>query len=149
MYKMDNYLDLIDTTASPVNSSDNFANATIEGVLSPTMPRNIDVPFKERELRRLLIGTNPNICGGDPSIIGTRISVPIIIEKIQNLGYELGDIFVDLKNNNYNSKISAINEINLIYKNLDPQQILACIEYYEENKSKIEEIIAEDRSIDE
>jgi uncharacterized protein (DUF433 family) len=108
----------------------------------------LSYPFEAKLFRRLMIGTNKKVCGGDPIILGTRISVPIIIEKIQNLGYALEEILSDLRNNNYNSKITAIEEINFLYPDLDQQQILACIEYYENNKREIDSIIEEEKSID-
>ena len=79
--------------------------------------------------RRLLVGTNSLICGGDPVILGTRISVANIIEK-KNLGYDIDQILED-------------------YPHLSRDQVIACFEYYEENKREIQQILEEEKEVNE
>ena len=83
-----------------------------------------------KTLRRLLIGKHPSICGGDPIILGSRISVANIIEKIDRLGYDVEKILTD-------------------YPHLSKNHMEACLEYYADNKKEIDEILEEEKEINE
>ena len=110
----------------------NCTSATVRGVvmlydINRTEKQNDFVNPKIR--RRLLIGTNSLICGGDPVLLGTRISVANIIEK-RNLGYDIDQILED-------------------YPHLSRDQVIACFEYYEENKKDIQQILEEEKEVNE
>lgn len=71
-----------------------------------------------------LIGRTPQICGGAPIIIGTRISVHHLIEALTRLGDK--------------SLLSAV------YPQLSAAQIDAAEEYYRSHSAEIEELIEEE-----
>lgn len=85
--------------------------------------------YNKSNSRKFLIGSDPNICGGEPIIIGTRISVVNIAEK-----------YIVLEWN--------IEQIRGAYPQLSIDQIYACIEYYYNNKAKIETILMEELEAD-
>jgi uncharacterized protein (DUF433 family) len=85
--------------------------------------------YDKTSFRKLLIGRNPEICGGDPIIIGTRISVVNIIEKSKILGW-------------------SIEEIQMEYPHLSSDQIIASLEYYASNKSEIDILLLDDQQAD-
>lgn len=80
--------------------------------------------------RKMLIGIHPSICGGEPIILGTRISVANIIEKMDRLGYDIEKVLSD-------------------YPHLSKDQIEACLEHYAENKKEIDEILEEEKEVNE
>ena len=86
--------------------------------------------FNSKTLKRLLIGKHPAICDGDPIIIGSRISVANIIEKIDRLGDDLEKVLAD-------------------YPHLSKDHIEACLEYYADNKREIDKILEEEKEINE
>ncbi len=88
-------------------------------VVSPDHPNLVNA---DRVRRRRLITNDPLICNGDPVIQGSRISVVNIIEKTKYLGEEVGKIHAQ-------------------YPHLNHEQILACLEYYEEHKEEIDRLI--------
>ncbi|PIP81762.1 MAG: hypothetical protein CO113_16305 [Elusimicrobia bacterium CG_4_9_14_3_um_filter_62_55] len=71
-----------------------------------------------------LIGCTPQICGGAPIIIGTRISVHHLIEALTRLGEK--------------SRLGAV------YPQLSAGQIDAAEEYYRQHPAEIEELIEEE-----
>lgn len=71
-----------------------------------------------------LIGRTPQICGGAPIIIGTRISVHHLIEALTRLGDK--------------SRLSSV------YPQLTAAQIDAAEEYYRMHSAEIEELIEEE-----
>jgi uncharacterized protein (DUF433 family) len=81
------------------------------------------------ETRKLLIGRISTVCGGDPIILGTRITVANIIEKYM-AGKQINDILND-------------------YPHLNERHIKACLEYYEGNRKEIDSLIAEDQALEE
>ncbi len=95
----------------------------------------IDTSIDESFFRKLMIVKNTEICGGQATIIGTRICVSNIIE----LGHALN---LDLE------KDAAIEKIIGEYPSLNAQQIQAALEYYYENKDEIDNFINQEREID-
>jgi len=83
----------------------------------------------ERSLRALLIARNPNICNGRPIILGTRIAVSHIVELHDLLGWD-------------------IQKIREEYPYLGEQQIVAALEYYQQNTREIDEHLKEEKEID-
>jgi len=78
--------------------------------------------INERFSRRLLIGRALGICNGEPVIIGSRISVANIIETSKLLGWDEGRLTQE-------------------YPHLSLDEIRACFDYYEDNKSEIDALI--------
>ena len=79
------------------------------------------------DTRKLLIGKISTVCGGDPIILGTRITVANVIEKYL-AGKNSGDILKD-------------------YPHLNEIHIQACFEYYERNTKEIDALISEDQAL--
>lgn len=82
----------------------------------------------EKALRSLFITRNPKICDNRPIIIGTRISVTNIVELYHVLGW-------------------SIEKIKEEYPFLNEEQIIAALEYYENNPKEIERYIREEKEI--
>lgn len=80
----------------------------------------------ERSLRALLITKNPKICNNRPTILGTRIAVSNIVELHHVLGWD-------------------IQKIREEYPYLNEQQIIAAIEYYEQNTKEIDADLKEEK----
>lgn len=83
----------------------------------------------ERSLRALLIVRNPNICNRRPIILGTRIAVSHIVELHDFLGWD-------------------IQKIREEYPYIGEQQIVAALEYYQQNTREIDEHLKEEKEID-
>lgn len=124
------------TISSMVNTNDLIPNTVID---NSTAVRAILMPdiglenicenlFADRIRRRFLIGRSPNICSGSPIISGTRISVVNIIEKA------LSGLDVE--------------RVHLEYPHLKKDEILACLEYYEDNKIEIDELLELEKEIE-
>lgn len=95
----------------------------------------IDTSIEESFFRRLMIIKNTEICGGQATIIGTRICVSNIIELGQVLDLDL-------------ERDTAIENIISEYPFLNAQQIKAALEYYYENRDEIDSFINQEREID-
>jgi len=80
----------------------------------------------ERSLRALLIIRNPEICNDRPIILDTRIAVSNIVELHHLLGWD-------------------IQKIREEYPYLSEQQIIATLEYYEQNTQEIDEYLKEEK----
>lgn len=79
--------------------------------------------------RSFLIIKNPQICGGEPIIQDTRISVANIVELRYGLGWDIEKI---------------ING----YPSLTKEQIKAALEYYEIHPKEIDAYLQEEKEID-
>ena len=80
----------------------------------------------ERSLRALFIIRNPEICNNRPIILGTRIAVSNIVELHHLLGWDMQKIREE-------------------YPYLSEQQIIAALEYYEQNTREIDEYLKEEK----
>ncbi len=101
----------------------NYDSATSSVVtrVSPesTVARGGDTLCNEQAKRWLLIERTHRICRGEPILRGTRISVANIVELHHLLGW-------------------SIEKIKEEYPHLNREQILAALEYYEENTREID-----------
>jgi len=79
--------------------------------------------------RSFLIVKNLQICGGEPTIEGTRISVTNIVELRYGLGWNVQKIIDG-------------------YPSLGEEQIKAALEYYESHPKEIDDYLQEEREID-
>ena len=61
------------------------------------------------------IARNPKICGGEPTILGTRITVSDIVELHYRLGWDVQTILDE-------------------YPHLNKEQVIAALEYYQRNQ---------------
>lgn len=93
----------------------------------------INTSIDDSFLRRLMIIKNPEICQGQPTIKGTRISVSNIVEIGRVLSLDME---------------KDIERINSEYSFLNTQQIMAALEYYYENKNEIDNFIRQEKEID-
>jgi len=80
----------------------------------------------EQSLRALFIIRNPEICNNRPIILGTRIAVSNIVELHHLLGWDMQKIREE-------------------YPYLSEQQIIAALEYYEQNTREIDEYLKEEK----
>ncbi|NQS89175.1 DUF433 domain-containing protein [Patescibacteria group bacterium] len=87
---------------------------------------NCNAIADERSLRALLIIRNPEICNDRPIILDTRIAVSNIVELHHLLGWD-------------------IQKIREEYPYLSEQQIIATLEYYEQNTQEIDEYLKEEK----
>ena len=79
-----------------------------------------------RAYRRVLIGISREICGGEPTILGTRISVVDIVDFHYRLGWD-------------------IEKIQKEFPQLVDDQIKSALEYYEDHIREISLILQEER----
>ena len=103
----------------------------VSSVVAPggAFSRELETLSNERAQRQLLIARNPGICGGEPIIRGTRISVANIVELHHLLGWDIRRIR---------------EEYPLTY-----QQVLAALEYYEEHAKEIDGYLQQEKEADE
>ena len=115
---------MIDYISSEIDRQATESSSSETTSLITTMP--VDVRYAshrntiadERSLRALLITRNPKICNNRPTILGTRIAVSNIVELYHLLGWNIQKICEE-------------------YPYLSEQQILAALEYYEQNAQEI------------
>ena len=105
-----------------VPSSDSTADFTALVSSQVSFPDGIVYAGDRSSIRRLLIGRRKEVCGGDPIIVGSRISVASVIEKLRILD---GDIQRVIQS----------------YPHITQEQVEACKEYYEEYSREIDRII--------
>lgn len=111
----------------PGGSDSSEGKANITSTIS--FSDRVQDSYNKSNSRKFLIGSDPNICGGEAIIIGTRISVANIIEKHIMLGWN-------------------IEHLQEACPQLSIDQIYACIEYYHNNKAKIETLLQEELEAD-
>jgi uncharacterized protein (DUF433 family) len=70
-----------------------------------------------------LIVRNPNVCGGDPTIAGTRIPVQSVVVSYQIYG--------------------DVGRVRQAYPRLDETDIQAALTYYDAHREEIDRLIAE------
>ncbi len=80
----------------------------------------------ESSLRTLLIVSDPKICNGRPTVLGTRIAVSNIVELHHLLGWDVQKILDE-------------------YPHLNREQVIAALEYYEQHTEKIDKHIMEEK----
>jgi len=80
----------------------------------------------ERSLRTLSIVSNPKICNGRPTILGTRIAVSNIVELHHLLGWDTQRILDE-------------------YPHLNEEQVIATLEYYEQHIQEIDKYLIEEK----
>ncbi|MFH1622248.1 MAG: DUF433 domain-containing protein [Candidatus Omnitrophota bacterium] len=119
------------TTLSNNTTSFGFISSSAEGYYGSS----VDTSIEESFFRRLMIIKNTEICGGQATIMGTRICVSNIIELVHTLNLDL-------------EKDTTIERIISEYPFLNAQQINAALEYYYENKDEIDNFINQEREID-
>ncbi len=73
------------------------------------------------------IARNPKICGGRPTIVGTRIAISDIVELHHSLGWDVGRIVFE-------------------YPQLCVAEVVAALEYYERNREEIDKYLREEKS---
>lgn len=83
------------------------------------------VTAKERKLKHTYIERKKGVCGGEPVIAGTRISVSFIVE-LERSGY-------------------AVDEIVAMYPHITHAQIYDALSYYYDHKEEIDKIIEENK----
>lgn len=120
--------------------SSEIARQMIEGTSSETTSlvpaMAVDVMYTsyrntivdERSLRALLIIRIPEICNNRPTILGTRIAVSNVVELYHLLGWDIQRICEE-------------------YPYLSEQQIIAALEYYEQNTQEIDAYLKEEKEI--
>ena len=106
------------------------ATSGVVTIVSPesTASREGDTLCNERAKRRLLIEKNPRICREEPILRGTRISVTNIAELHHLLGW-------------------SVEKIREEYPHLGREQLLAALEYYEENTKEIDGYLQAEKEI--
>jgi uncharacterized protein (DUF433 family) len=80
---------------------------------------------KNPKLRHLYIERKKGVCGGEPVIAGTRISVSLIIE-LERAGH-------------------SVDEIITMYPHIKHAQVYDALSYYYDHKSEIDKIIEENK----
>ena len=80
----------------------------------------------ESSLRASLITKNPKICNNRPIILGTRIAISNIVELHHLLSWDIQKICEE-------------------YPYLNEQQIIAALEYYEQNTQEIDADLKEEK----
>ncbi len=111
------------------SSADNSSSAESKWIPDFGLHRETHGRVNEQLRKRLLITRDSSICEGEPILCGTRISVVNIIEKRNYLGWDEDRILED-------------------YPHLSRDHIRACVEYYEERKAEIDDLIEEERGVD-
>lgn len=113
-------------TAEMINKTTSFETVMPVGEIYAS---GLNSVADEQSLRALLIVINPNICNGRPTILGTRIAVSHIVELHDLLEW-------------------GIQKIREEYPYLGEQQIVAALEYYQQNTREIDEHLKEEKEID-
>lgn len=113
----------IDKQVKITSETTSFITAMPVGLIYKS---NRNTMADERSLRALSIIRNPQICNNRPIIIGTRIAVSNIVELYYLLGWD-------------------IQKIREEYPHLSEQQIIAALEYYEQNTQEIDEHLKEEK----
>ena len=113
----------IDKQVKITSETTSFITAMPVGLIYKS---NRNTMADERSLRALSIIRNPQICNNRPIIIGTRIAVSNIVELYYLLGWD-------------------IQKIREEYPHLSEQQIIAALEYYEQNTQEIDEYLKEEK----
>ena len=85
-----------------------------------------DTIADEWSLRTLRIVSNPTICNGRPTILGTRIAVSNIVELYHLLGWDVQRILDE-------------------YPYLNEEQVIATLEYYEQHTEEIDRYLMEEK----
>lgn len=80
----------------------------------------------ERSLRTMSIVSDPEICNGRPTILGTRIAVSNIVELHHLLGWDIQRILDE-------------------YPHLNEEQVIATLEYYEQHIQEIDKYLIEEK----
>lgn len=80
----------------------------------------------EWSLRTLHIVSDPKICNGRPTILGTRIAVSNIVELHHLLGWDVQRILDE-------------------YPYLNKEQVIATLEYYEQHTEEIDKYLMEEK----
>lgn len=80
---------------------------------------------KERKLKHLYIERKKGVCGGEPVIVGTRISVGLVVE-LERYGY-------------------SVDEIIAMYPHITHAQVYDALSYYYDHKEEIDGIIEENK----
>ncbi len=80
---------------------------------------------KEKKLKHLYIETRKGVCGGEPVIAGTRISVSLIVE-LERTGY-------------------SVDEIVAMYPHITHAQVYDALSYYYDHKEEIDKIIEQNK----
>lgn len=81
----------------------------------------------EWSLRTLRIVSDPKICNGRPTILGTRIAVSNIVELHHLLGWDVQRILDE-------------------YPYLNKEQVIATLEYYEQHTEEIDKYLMEEET---
>lgn len=80
---------------------------------------------KSYKLKHLYIERKKGVCGGEPVIVGTRISVSLIVE-LEQLGH-------------------SVDEIVSMYPHITHAQVYDALSYYYDHKKEIDKIIRENK----
>lgn len=80
---------------------------------------------KKGKLKHLYIEKKAGVCGGEPVIIGTRISVSLIVE-MERAG-------------------TSVDEMVTMYPHITHAQVYDALSYYYDHKEEIDKIIDENR----
>ncbi len=80
---------------------------------------------KNYKLKHLYIERKKGVCGGEPVIIGTRISVSLIVE-LEQLGH-------------------SVDEIVSMYPHITHAQVYDALSYYYDHKEEIDKILRENK----
>lgn len=80
---------------------------------------------KEKKLKHLYIKTQRGVCGGEPVIGGTRISVSLIVE-LERTG-------------------NSVDEIVAMYPHITHAQVYDALSYYYDHREEIDKIIEQNK----
>lgn len=80
---------------------------------------------KEKKLKHLYIERKKGVCGGEPVIVGTRISVSLVVE-LERVG-------------------NSVDEIVAMYPHITHAQVYDALSYYYDHKEEIDKIIEENK----
>src|SRR4030065_2811190 len=80
---------------------------------------------KSYKLKHLYIERKKGVCGGEPVIVGTRISVSLIVE-LEQLGH-------------------SVDEIVSMYPHITHAQVYDALSYYYDHKKEIDKILRENK----
>src|SRR4030065_1776938 len=78
---------------------------------------------KSYKLKHLYIERKKGVCGGEPVIVGTRISVSLIVE-LEHLGH-------------------SVDEIVAMYPHITHAQVYDALSYYYDHKEEVDQYIKE------
>ena len=80
---------------------------------------------KEKKLKHLYIERKKGVCGGEPVIVGTRISVSLVVE-LERVGH-------------------SVDEIVAMYPHITHAQVYDALSYYYDHKEEIDKLIEENK----